>query len=102
MAQRERSILSSFVLCLLIAGCGGGDDDTNGDGADAGIIGDPDCATPDFVGVTDSCEEEPCLAVPEFGFQIRDEGTTIQSAEDVEYCEVVLLPGDPSDTYYVN
>ena len=110
MAQRERSILSSFVLCLLIAGCGGGDDDSSGDGdsgdngggADAGVVGDPDCATPDFVGVTDSCEEEPCLAVPEFGFQIRDEGTTIQSAEDVEYCEVVVMPGDPSDTYYVN
>jgi hypothetical protein len=111
MAQRERSILRSFVLCLLIAGCGGGDDDSSGDGdtgdngdgdgADAGIIGDPDCATPDFVGVTDSCDEEPCLAVPEFGFQIRDEGTTIQSGEDVEYCEVVMMPGDPSDTYYI-
>jgi hypothetical protein len=113
MAQRERHIHHSFVLGLTFAmatACGGGDDDSSGDGsgdgdgsgADAGVIGDPDCATPQFVGVTDSCDEEPCLGVPEYGFQIRDEGTTIQSGDDVEYCEVVVLPGDPSDTYYVN
>ena len=114
MAQRERSILHTFVLFLSIAAmsaCGGGDDDGNdsgdtgdeGDngGADAGVTGDPSCGTPDFVGVTAECDEEPCLAVPEYGFQIRDEGTTIQSGEDVEYCEVVVMPGDPSDTYYI-
>jgi hypothetical protein len=113
MAQlRVRSLLHSLVLGAALAAaaaaCGGGDDDASGDGSgdgsgpDGGVIGDPSCQTPDFVGVTDSCAEEPCLAAPEFGFQIRDEGTTIQSGEDVEYCEVVVLPGDPSDTYYVN
>ena len=113
MAQRERSILSSFVLCLLIAGCGGGDDDSSGDGdsgdngdgngdGDAGVIGDPSCGVPELVGLGSGCEEEPCLETPEFGFQIRNQGYTIQSLEDVEYCEVVQLPGDASDTYYVN
>ena len=112
MAQRERSVLDIFVLAFAlaasVAACGGGDDDSSGDGdgdgsgADAGIIGDPNCGTPELAGMTESCDEEPCLAVPEFGFQIRDEGTTIQSAEDVEYCEVVVLPGAPSDTYYIN
>jgi len=113
MAQRERSILRSFTFCAALAAaaaaCGGGDDDGTGDGdgdgtggPDAGIIGNPTCETPDFVGLTDSCDEEPCLAAPQYGFQIRDQGTTIQSTEDVEYCEVVVLPGDESDVYYIN
>jgi len=112
MAQRERSILHTFAFVLALgaaAACGGGDDDSStGDGqgdngdTDAGIIGDPNCRAPDFVGVTDSCDEEPCLAVPEYGFQIRDQGTTIHSTEDVEYCEVVVMPGDESDVYYIN
>ena len=108
MAQRERSILGTFVLCLFIAACGG-DDDSSGDGdsgdapdVDAGdVIGDPNCGTPDLVGMGTDCEQEPCLATPEYGFQVRNEGFTIQSTEDVEYCEVVQLPGDSSDTYYV-
>lgn len=110
MAQRERSILQTFVLCLLVAGCGGGDDDAgdsgdngdNGGDADAGVIGDPNCGQPDLVGTSGDCEEPPCLGVPEYGFQVRSVGTMIQPLEDVEYCEVVQLPGDPSDTYYVN
>jgi hypothetical protein len=100
----------AFVLALgAAAACGGGDDDgTTGDGdgdnsdTDAGVIGDPNCQTPDMVGLTDSCDEEPCLAPPEYGFQIRDVGTTIHSGEDIEYCEVVQMPGDESDTYYIN
>jgi len=43
-----------------------------------------------------------CLPEPESGFQLRNEGETIQPGEDVEYCEVVELPGDASTTYYVN
>ncbi|HEU5058803.1 MAG TPA: hypothetical protein VFU21_19855 [Kofleriaceae bacterium] len=115
MAQRERSIVHRSVLLVVIAAvtaCGGGDDDGNdsgdtgdtGDngGADAGVIGDPNCGQPDLVGTSGDCEEPPCLGVPEYGFQVRSVGTTIQPAQDVEYCEVVQLPGDPSDTYYVN
>jgi hypothetical protein len=115
MAQRERSIVQRSVLLVVIAAataCGGGDDDGNdsgdtgdtGDtgGADAGVIGDPNCGQPDLVGTVGDCEEPPCLGVPEYGFQLRNQGTTIQSGEDVEYCEVVQMPGDSSDTYYIN
>jgi hypothetical protein len=111
MAQRERRIHRWFVLGLAFAmatACGGGDDDSSGDGdgdgsgADAGVIGDPDCDTPQMVGVTQGCDEEPCLAAPEYGFQIRNQGTTIAPGDDIEYCEVVQMPGDESDTYYIN
>ena len=112
MAQRERSILHSFVLVFAIglAACGGDDDSSsdgdNGDGdapgVDGGIIGDPNCDTADLVGMGSDCEEAPCLEAPQYGFQIRNEGTTIASGDDVEYCEVVQMPGDSSDTYYIN
>jgi hypothetical protein len=48
------------------------------------------------------CAEEPCLATPQNGFQIRSNGQLIGPGVDVEYCEVVTLPGTPADTYYVN
>ena len=51
----------------------------------------PQCAT----------DAELCLDAPAQGFQIRSDGTQIQPGEDVEYCEVVALPGSPDDTYYV-
>ena len=53
---------------------------------------EPQCSSPD----------ELCLAVPENGFQIQSVGTEIAAGEDVEYCEVVALPGDEDDVYYVN
>jgi hypothetical protein len=45
---------------------------------------------------------ELCLDPPAQGFQVKSKGDTIQPGQDVEYCEVVQLPGDPSETYYVN
>jgi hypothetical protein len=64
---------------------------------------DPPLAStaPEFVEPTCASPSEVCLAAPAEGFQIRSEGTQIQPGEDVEYCEVVLLPGAPEDTYYV-
>src|SRR6185503_3992692 len=38
---------------------------------------------------------------PDDGFQLRSIGADIAPGEDVEYCEIGELPGDPSDTYYV-
>lgn len=60
----------------------------------AGGNGQPpgDCDDPD----------ELCLPLPESGFQIMSVGDTINPGQDVEYCEVVQLPGDASQTYYVN
>lgn len=51
----------------------------------------PTCASPG----------ELCLAEPAQGFQIRSDGTEIEPGADVEYCEVVLLPGTADDVYYV-
>ncbi|MBM4362925.1 MAG: hypothetical protein FJ104_09615 [Deltaproteobacteria bacterium] len=42
------------------------------------------------------------LTQPENGFQVRSIGREVKAGEDVEYCEVAELPGDPSVTYYVN
>jgi hypothetical protein len=42
------------------------------------------------------------LEPPEKGFQIHSKGGWIPSGVDVEYCEVVTLPGTMEDTYYVD
>jgi hypothetical protein len=42
------------------------------------------------------------LPVPAKGFQVCTTGVQIQAMQDTEYCEVVTLPGSPTDTYYVN
>lgn len=83
---------SYAVVLLFLVACGSdspdpGNPDAGGGGsADA----DPDCA------------DAPCLEPPAQGFQVRSQGAIIAPGEDVEYCEVVQLPGDPGDTYYVN
>src|ERR1043165_4221923 len=41
------------------------------------------------------------LPVPADGFQLHTVGADIAPGEDVEYCEIGELPGDPSETYYV-
>jgi hypothetical protein len=41
------------------------------------------------------------LVAPDDGFQLRSVGADIAPGEDVEYCEIGELPGDPSETYYV-
>lgn len=43
-----------------------------------------------------------CLTAPESGIQLRSEGNEIEAGADVEYCEVVVLPGDANDVYYVH
>jgi hypothetical protein len=85
-----RSLACALLGLLLVpGGCGGGGGDGDGAGGpDGGGGGD--------------CDDPPCLEVPEQGFQVRNEGATIQPGEDVEYCEVVLLPGSAADTYHVN
>ncbi len=49
-----------------------------------------------------SCEGEDCLAVPENGIQLVTAGVTIMPGQDVEYCEVVALPGTRDTLYYMN
>jgi len=42
------------------------------------------------------------LALPEHGFQVETAGMLIEPGDDVRMCEVVVLPGDSSERYYVN
>jgi hypothetical protein len=48
------------------------------------------------------CEGDECLAMPENGIQVSSSGVTIMPGQDVEYCEIVALPGDSSTLYYMN
>jgi hypothetical protein len=105
MAERRR-----FPVCVLFvsvvlaaAACGGDDDDDDGDdSAGDGSTVDSGGGENEVDAGVGECVEPPCLAPPEQGFQIRSVGTTIDPGDDVEYCEVVQLPGDPGTTYYVN
>ena len=78
------------TLCLvsIVVGCGSSDEPAGSTGGT-----DPPPA---------ACDDILCLEPPEHGFQVRSVGTSIEPGEDVEYCEIVQVPGDPSETYYVN
>ncbi|HTM21276.1 MAG TPA: hypothetical protein VL172_12235 [Kofleriaceae bacterium] len=85
----RRTLMS---LVLVMVGCTSGGDSA---GIDAG--GGPDAAGGDC-----GISEYVCLPVPERGFQVASVGLMIEPQEDVEYCEIVQLPGTADDTYYVN
>ena len=89
----RRPLLALWFAGVLAACGSGGDDDGVGD-VDGGGTG-PDAGVPD-------CDELLCLQPPARGFQVRSIGQVIHSGQDIEYCEAVQLPGDPSDVYYVN
>lgn len=63
---------------------------TGGSSASGGAGGGSICGDADL-----------CLEPPPSGFQLRTNGDEIQPGEDVEYCEVVEIPGDPSEEYFV-
>ena len=48
------------------------------------------------------CEPEVCLDTPEGGFKLESNGTTIGPGEDVQYCEVLEIPGKPGEPVYVS
>lgn len=92
----------SLTLCAGGIGCSGDDDDDGQDGPSGGVDGGGDGGGADAAVGGGECEEPPCLAPPEQGFQLRSVGAAIDPGQDVEYCEVAQLPGGPEDTYYVN
>lgn len=52
---------------------------------------------------TDSgCTGDDCLPPPADGIQLSTAGVTIMPGQDVEYCEVVALPGSSDTLYYMN
>jgi len=102
MGSSKSITLGSFGLALALAvvpACGGGGDDDGGGGggggdADGGGGGGGDCDDGSCLDLEPPAEGQ--------GFQLRNNGKTIRSGEDVEYCELMQLPGGPEDTYYVN
>lgn len=57
----------------------------------------------EFVDPQKDCPEgEICMKPPVEGFQVSTDGDEIGPGEDVEYCEVVELPGTADDVYHVN
>ena len=119
MAKRSgsRTFTVLFLSTVLFGGAGacGGDDDDGGDtvnvdggggGSDAGVGGGGDNGGGDNGGGDNGggaeCDDVLCLDPPAEGFQIQSVGGSIEPGEDIEYCEVVQLPGGPDDTYFVN
>jgi hypothetical protein len=97
--NRRFSLLGNVGALALIAGCASSAKDSrsgarqleNRSTSDASA---PKDALPTPTGLDD-------LPVPKDGFQVMDVGADIGPGEDVEYCEIGELPGDPSETYYV-
>lgn len=69
------------LLCL-VAGCGSG----------GAAETDSPTAPDTYLG----------LSTPAHGLQVRNSGATIAAGQDVEFCEVAELPGDPGQEYFVN
>jgi hypothetical protein len=83
---------------------GAGNGSGNGAGPSSGPGAGPGSGSSGAGAAPPDCPEgaELCLPKPASGFQIESVGEVIQPGQDVEYCEVVVLPGDPGQTYYVN
>ena len=83
-----RATVSSIVLVGLTAACS-----SKNDGPAAGTSPTPgDGVLPATL----------TLAPPASGFQLETHGTVIEPGEDTEYCEILAVPGGPSDVYYVH
>lgn len=62
----------------------------------------PSGATTPEAGVGGVVPAHLTLAPPAQGFQLSTIGTVIEPGQDTEYCEIVAVPGNPSDVYYVH
>jgi hypothetical protein len=85
-----RTAVSFGAALLLLTACGGDDTQPEPDGGEELVA--PQCDDPQSL----------CLDEPENGFQIRSSRVEIAAGQDVEYCEIVAVPGDPSETFYVD
>jgi hypothetical protein len=89
-----RSLGFALLLLPSLVACSAGDE-APGPGSAAGASGS---AGSGGAPPNDALDLPP----PERGFQVALKGTTIAVGQDVEYCEVVEVPGTPSDVYYTN
>lgn len=70
--------------------------------ADDGSPHDALSEHPDAVARADAgMPDLPVLAPPAHGVQIATSGRHIPAGADQEWCEIVALPGDPNETFYV-
>lgn len=100
-------------LCILAAACGT-DQAPGGAGAGADAPAAEAGATSDGGGAGASPlpgEVPPgncapggplCVQAPADGFLVESRGTVIEAGTDVQYCEVVEIPGEPGETIAVN
>lgn len=70
--------------------------------ADAGPGSDASDSASDGAPADGSAPYELLLEAPARGFQVRTVGTEVEAGDDVEWCEVVVVPGTSDDVYYVN
>jgi hypothetical protein len=84
------ALLLSLPLLSLAACTAPADPAPESEGADAGQIDDP------------TCQGDECLPEPASGLQVITKGVEIMPGQDVEYCEVVQLPGSSDTVYYMN
>ena len=103
--DRMSRVAAAMLLSLSLAACTGstgglGDDAGSGPASSSGgaTSGGSEGVNPQ----ADCPSGELCLKAPSAGFQVQTVGDQIQPGEDVEFCEVVELPGDPDETYYVS
>ena len=80
----NRILALSASLTLLA--CGSGNDEGSGEPGGPKPGGDP----------------VSTLEVPTQGFQMKSIGTTILAGEDVEYCEVAVVPGEEGEDIFFN
>jgi hypothetical protein len=78
---------ATIVIAALLAACGG----------------DPQTAPEELSFSAPTCDspDQLCLDKPSNGFQINSDRVEISAGQDVEYCEIVAVPGDPSETFYI-
>ncbi|MBM4359279.1 MAG: hypothetical protein FJ096_14350 [Deltaproteobacteria bacterium] len=105
--MNHRPLVSAASLVVLVA-CGpssSGPETGTGSGTTSSSVttsGGGGSSSTSGAGGSSSCEDDLCLDAPASGFQLRTDGDEIQPGEDIEYCEVVALPGGPEDEYYVS
>ena len=86
LPHRPRHHAPLFLLLLAAAGCASqasGSEYAEGDAATAQVA-------------------NLVLQPPAHGFQVETRPLSIEPGEDIRWCEVVRLPGGPSDVYYVD
>jgi hypothetical protein len=98
----SRWVWAAPFVAALSMGCSSPASDASGGGGN-GTTTSTSATTGVSTGTGMACPDgKLCLDPPNPGFQIQSVGEVIQPGSDIEYCEVVQLPGKPTDEYFVN